>query len=186
MATDYVETAMAEAFDLLRWSVFEDVPNILVTDNAEQPSPNLSSFVGHPIATEAATETPLHEITFTIETLDDYEAYGYVRPRPLIVRRADGGIVTVADVVEQLSAHLIAHKDEILEAKEPLLHARSRGADGELRMSVPALPVEENIPTNTRVFFDGFFGDIESGTRALPIQLWAEGECGESVEEHFN
>ena len=32
----------------------------------------------------------------------------------LVVRRADGGVVTVADVVEQLSVHLIKHKDEIL------------------------------------------------------------------------
>lgn len=67
-----------------------------------------------------------------------------------------------------------------------LLHAESRGTDGKLRMSVPALPVDQEITTNTRIFFEGFFGDTESGSRALPVQLWTEEECGESVEEYFN
>lgn len=181
-----VETSMSEAFDRLRWSVFEEVSKILVADDTERPNPELSPFVSHPIATEAASEIPLHEIAFSIEILDDYEAAEYVRPDPLVVRKADGGIVTVADVVEQLSAHFIAHKDEILEAKEPFLHTTVHSTDGELSMSISPLPVDQDIPADTQVFFDGFFGGIEPGRSALPVQLWAEGEGGESIEDHFN
>ena len=96
-----------------------------------------------------------------MENLDDYEAFEDVSPRLLSVRRADSGIVTVADVVEQLSTHLIAHKGEILEATEPLIHAETRGAAGELRTSNPALPVDQEIPVGTRIFFNRFFGKYQ-------------------------
>ena len=71
MEPDSVEIAVAEVFDLLRWSVFEDASKIFVADDAERPNPDLSPFVGHGIAEKAAIETPRHHIVLTIEILDE-------------------------------------------------------------------------------------------------------------------
>ena len=84
----------------------------------------------------------------------------------LVVRRADGGVVTVADVVGQLSAHFIKHKDEILGANDAM--------------------IVQVVTVDTKFFFNKIFSDIEADQVALPVLLWADSELGESVEEHFN
>ncbi|KAF2132464.1 hypothetical protein P153DRAFT_429593 [Dothidotthia symphoricarpi CBS 119687] len=157
ITTSTAETSMSEVFDLLRGSVFEDVLNILVANNPDRPNPKLSPFISHRIAAEAASDTPLREISFSIETLDKYEAAEYVRPESLVIHRADGGVVTVTDVVKQLSARFIAHKDEILEAKEPLLHATIHNSNNKLRISNLPLPIGQDIPEDTQVYFNRFF-----------------------------
>jgi hypothetical protein len=71
-------------------------------------------------------DIPLHETAFSIEAPNEYEAAKYIRPDPLVMRRADDSIANVADIVEYLSVHFVAHKNEILEAKEPSLHVTRR------------------------------------------------------------
>ena len=58
-------------------------------------------------------------------------------PTLLVVRRADGGVVTVADVVGQLSAHFIRHKDGILGANDAI--------------------IVEVVTVDTKFFFNKFF-----------------------------
>ncbi|KAF1839656.1 hypothetical protein BDW02DRAFT_486452 [Decorospora gaudefroyi] len=157
---------MSDAFERLRWSIFEDVSSIRVVDNLQSPTPNLSPFVGHAIATESASQVPLTKIAFASDDLMQYLDHP---PEALMVSRADGGIVTVADVVEQLSAYFLDHKEEILMAMESLLEA----------ITTP------EISPNTRVFFDGFFGSIEPSGHPLPVCLWIEGQDGQSAEEHW-
>jgi hypothetical protein len=170
MSTTNVTTAMSDAFARIRWSVFEDISKIRIDrDDEENSHAELEPFIGHPIGAEAASEVPLHEITLSIVALDEYEGDIYEAPSPVLIRRKDGGIVTVGDVVEQLAPHLVAHKKEILEAKAPFLNISP-----------------EDIPANTRVFFDQFFGIITPGLNALGVELWAEGEDDESFGEHFN
>ncbi|KAF2274489.1 uncharacterized protein EI97DRAFT_381433 [Westerdykella ornata] len=154
---------MSEAFHSLRWPVFEDISNIRVASDPDSAEPELLPFEGHPIAAEAATKIPLKEIAFSLEVLDNYEAAEFEAPDRVFVRGADGGIVTVADVVKQLSAYFIAHKEAILEAKFPFLD------------------FDKDNLSNTRVFFDGFTFIIEPGMYSLPVELWAEGENGESA-----
>jgi hypothetical protein len=109
--------------------------------------------------------------------LPDYEA-----PRPLLVRRADGGVVTVGDVVEQLSPYLIGHKAKILEAKSPFLQMiHEITAEGEHLVGIPSHG-DVVAPPDTRVAFDGFFGGIPVGRYFLHVELWADGEEGKTLK----
>jgi hypothetical protein len=114
-----VNTAMNPAFRRLRWSVFEDVSNIRVVEDLDSPQPELFPFLDHHIAGEPATKIPLREIPIDIDALMAWETSDYERPESLTVHRADGGAVTVGDVVEQLSGYIIANKDDLLEATAP-------------------------------------------------------------------
>lgn len=124
-----------EAFERLRWSVFEDVSKILVLDEPETQETGLSPFEAHTIAAEPASEIPLSKIAFSIDELNEFAALEtgfsddeldepgakenllHKRPKPLLVSRADNGTVTAADVVQQLSAYFFTHKEGILMAK---------------------------------------------------------------------
>jgi hypothetical protein len=186
MAVSEIDTAMSDEFDRLQWSVFDDISKIQVANNSTSLTPDLLPFVGHPIASEAATQDPLHEIAFCIEALEEFEAFDYEEsdmdaPDPLVVRRADGGIVTIADVVEQLSRYIIVHKDMILEAKSPFVlmtHEITEGGEHVVR-----LPAYEDVlaSPDTKVAFQGFYGNIKAGHYALPVLLWAEGEEGKTL-----
>ena len=156
---------MNDAFDRLRWSIFEDISNILVRDGPKTLNPDLSPFMGHAIATEPASQIPLTEIAFLIHDLAIHhsEFPDYAAPEDLRVSRADGGIVTVKDVVEQLSVYFQTHKEDILMAKED----------------------DVEMTADTRVFFEGFFGKIEPISPSLPVMLWVEGEEGLTYEDHL-
>lgn len=178
MACSEIDTTMSEEFDRLRWSVFEDISRIQVADDSESIEP----FLGDPIASEPATEDPLHEIAFCSDDLQDFEAADFETPEPLIVRRADGGIVTIGDVVEQLSLYFVTHKDKILEAKSAYLETTHEISEaGE---HVVGIPAHENVPAapDTKVVFEGFFGGISAGHCAVRVQLWAEGEEGKTLD----
>lgn len=132
--------------------------------------------MGHTIASEAATEIALHEIAFCIDVCQNVDAPGYEAPKRLLVRSTDGGVVTIADVVEKLSRYLIEHKDKIVEAKSPFLQMTHEVTEeGE---HVSSMPANEDLlaPPDTKVAFAGFFGSIEIGRYVLPVELWAEGE----------
>jgi hypothetical protein len=175
-----------DAFERLRWSVFEDVSNILVLDEPKTQKPGLSPFKGHVIAAELASKIPLTEIAFCIDDLDANELPDYKRPKPLLVSRAGGGTVTVADVVEQLSAYILTHKEDILMVKEACLEesAGDYGA-GDGQGATATLGEGQGTPANIRVFFEGFFGIIEPTMESLPVVLWAEGEAPSSLDERL-
>lgn len=122
---------------------------------------------------------PISEIAISIEDLDNYEAYDYVddesAPDPVHVRRADGGVVTILDVVEQLSPYLITNKDAILEVKAPMIAGTHEIVDG---MHVQGIPAHDESmpPEGTKVWFDGFFGRVQVGTHSVPVCLVADGE----------
>ncbi|CAG5174520.1 uncharacterized protein ALTATR162_LOCUS7806 [Alternaria atra] len=176
-----------DAFRRLRWSIFEDVSNIRVLDDPQMldspfsrtQNPSFSPFVGHAIATEPASQIPLTEIAFSISDLVNYacelpsELNIYTEPEDLRVRRADGGIVTVADVVEQLSAYFITYKEDILLAKD-CSEQRTRYAHERkvYNDNVPSPGEDKEIPADPDVFFDGFFGIIEPTMSSLPVELW--------------
>jgi hypothetical protein len=84
------------------------------------------------------------------------------------VRRKDGGVFTIGDVVKQRSPYFLANQSDILKAKAPFLNTSL-----------------EDLPEKTRIFFDGVFGIITPHKLHLGIELWIEGEDGESVEQHF-
>jgi hypothetical protein len=182
MAFSEIDTNMSEEFDRLRWSVFEDISKIQVADDSESIEPELSPFLGHPVASEPATEDPLDEIAFCSDDLQNFEGADFKAPEPLLVRRADGGIITIADVVEQLSHYFITHKDKILEAKSPSIQATHEITEG--GEHVVGIPASEGVPApaDTKVVFEEFFGGISAGHYAVPVQLWAEGEEGKSLD----
>jgi hypothetical protein len=171
-----VTTTLSSAFRRLRWPIFESIQNIRVFGNSgnwKLDKLETLPFDGHSIATQAATEVPFHQITFDIDTLRDYAQVerAFEMPQPLSVRRADNGIVTVGDVVEQLSAYLLIHKDAILQSKLHLISFKFPGSD--------------EVPPDTRVFFSGFEwnGTIEAGAEEIAVLLWANGEFGDTVEK---
>jgi len=180
-----------EAFERLRWSVFEDITNILVLDD---PKTDLSPFDGHAIASEPASEIPLTKIAFSVDELnqfaaletgfsdDEFDEPGfeenrrYQRPEPLLVTRTDGATVTVADVVQQLSVYFLIHKEDILKAKAYTNGDSSdHGADDD-QAATNTLGKDRGTSPGTRVFFDEFFGIIEPTMNSVPVLLWAEEE----------
>jgi hypothetical protein len=185
-----VENAMNPAFYRLRWSVFEDVSNIRVVDDMDSPQPELLPFEGHPIAKQLPFKLPLQEIPILIRPLLEWEHPTYKRPKALRVRRADGAAVTIADVVEQLSGYLIKYKRDIHEATHLSLSWKTETAeDG---TSVTGLSHAHEDPltgayeysTETRAFFDDL-GDIEVGDAFAYVDLWIEGQYGESIENFW-
>ncbi|KAI4613389.1 uncharacterized protein J4E87_009856 [Alternaria ethzedia] len=173
-----------EAFERLRWSVFKDITNILVLDD---PKTALSPFDGHAIASKSASGIPLTKIAFSIDELnqfaaletgfsdDEFDEPGfeenrrYQRPEPLLVTRADGGTVTVADVVQQLSVYFLTHKEDILMAKAYTNGDMSdHGADDD-QAATNTLAKDQGASPGTRVFFDGFFGIIEPSMDSVPV-----------------
>ncbi|KAI4647670.1 hypothetical protein J4E93_004080 [Alternaria ventricosa] len=183
-----------EAFERLRWSVFEDVSNILVLDEPNTQKPGLSPFEGHAIALEPASEIPLTKIAFSIDELnqfaaletgfsdDEFDEPGfeenrrYQRPEPLLVTRADSGTVTVADVVQQLSVYFSTHKEDILMAKAYTNGDTSDHGADDHQAATNTLGKNRGSSPGTKVFFDGFFGIIEPSMDSVPVLLWAEGE----------
>ncbi|KAI4616752.1 hypothetical protein J4E80_006027 [Alternaria sp. BMP 0032] len=185
-----------EAFERLRWSVFEDISNILVLDLDEPKTqkPDLLPFEGHAIASEPASEIPLTKIVFSIYELNEFAALEtgfsdeefdepgfeenrrYKRPEPLLVTRADGGTVTIADVVQQLSGYFLTHKEDILMAKAYTNGSTSDHRAGDEKAVTTTLGDDRGTSPGTKVFFEGFFGIIEPTMESLPVILWTEGD----------
>jgi hypothetical protein len=178
MATNTLDDSLNMPHDVfndrLRWSIFEDVSIILVLDDPRSQNPYFSPFVGHAIAAEPASQIPLTKIAITNWYIDDYCLYDYEPPDPLLVSRADGGTVTVADVVEQLSAYFASHREDIFMVLE--LYSGKKPCrfvvDGKVEYD-PTLAGGEEISADTKVFFDGFVGIVQPDS-ALPVQLCAE------------
>jgi hypothetical protein len=187
MGFSEIDTSMSEEFNRLRWSVFEDISRIQVADDPDSLSPNLSPFLGHLIASKTATQDPLYLIALIIETIEEQETWSWkestiITPKPLLVRRADGGIITIGDIVEQLSRYIIANKALILLAKGPSIQATHEVTEG--GEDVIGIPADNGAPAlpDTKVAFAGFSGMTEAGFYALPVELWAEGEMGKTLE----
>jgi hypothetical protein len=163
-AIDYgVETTLSEAFNRLRWSVFDHPSKIQVHQDLSRHSPDLLPFHNHPIAGQPATEPPCYKIAFTIEALSYIETPGYKRPRRLMVQRADGNVVTIADVVEQLSPYFNEHREDILWVKAPMLNIPSNSTR-----------YDEEV-WDTKFFFEGFsWGVIEDEYYAIGVEVQAE------------
>lgn len=176
----FIETRLNEnEFGRIRWSIFEPVSLAQVEAEEESPYPDASILHSHPIASLPATITPINEIAFTIMALDEHEAYDYVddesAPDPVYVTREDGGVVTIFDVIEQLSPYLIEHKDAILEVKAPFIASTHEVVDG---MNVLSIPAHDGSmpPPDTKVWFDGFFGGVDIGCHSVAVELLADGE----------
>jgi hypothetical protein len=87
MATSPITTSMNTSFDFLRWSMFLPPSFILVASNPSSlTTPTLTPFPSHSIASEPATEEPLHTLALSIPFLDNYDADGFTAPEPCLVR----------------------------------------------------------------------------------------------------
>jgi hypothetical protein len=170
-----------DAFNRLRWSIFEDVSTILVLDDPRSQNPYFSPFLGHAIAAEPASQIPLTKIAITNWYIDDYSLYDYEPPEPLLVSRADGGTITVADVVEQLSAYFASHREDIFMVLEVYLGKKPCRfvVDGKVEYD-PTLAGDEGLSADTKVFFDGFVGIIQPDLE-LPVLLCAEEDLPERL-----
>jgi hypothetical protein len=105
----------------------------------------------------------------------------------LFVRRADNGIGTIRDVVEQLSPYFLAHKEDILMIEDYTLRSiiNTVGADGkEYPSTTPTLGDGDDIPYEQRVFLNAFSGDVFHSMRSVGVELYAEGESGISLEQY--
>jgi len=192
-----------EAFERLRWSVFEDISNILVLDEPRTQKPDLLPFEGHAIASEPASEIPLNKIAFSIDELNQFAALEtgfsdeefdepgfeenrrYQRPEPLVVTKGDGGTVTVADVVQQLSKYFLTHKEDILKAKAYMSGSTSDHQAGDEQAITTTLGEDRGTSPGTKVFFEGFFGIIEPTMESLPVLLWTEGDGSFSLDDRL-
>jgi hypothetical protein len=175
-------TAPHDAFHRLRWSIFEDVSTILVLDDPRSQNPSFSPFVGHAIAAEPASQIPLTKIAIINSYVNKYDLYDYESPEPLLVSRADGGTVTVADVVEQLSAYFASHREDIFMVLELYLDKMPCRllVDGKVEYDPTILASGEEISPDTKVFFNGCFGIIEPDME-LGVELCAEQDLPERL-----
>ncbi|UPX15133.1 uncharacterized protein EKO05_0005592 [Ascochyta rabiei] len=137
---------MISAFRRLRWSVFEAVSNVHVVEDLDSPQPELFPFLDHQIAGEPATKIPPREI-------------------------ADGGAITIGDILKQLLGYIIDNKDDILEATAPFLSVWTQNAgDGTNVTNIPALR-HYDISDNTRAFFNGFTSEITVDDAGINVDL---------------
>jgi hypothetical protein len=107
----------------------------------------------------------------------------------VLVNRADSGIVTIADVVEQLSAYCETYKEDILIVNEGRLGKRLCHfvVDGKVEYDAIATIGQfgEEIPTDTKDFFERFLGIIEPTMKSLPVRLWAEGQGPSTLDDRL-
>jgi hypothetical protein len=92
----------------------------------------------------------------------------------LLVSRANGSTVTVADVIKQLSAYFASYREDISIVLELYLGKKLCRfvVDGKVEYS-PTLAGGEEISADTKVFFNGFVGIVQPNS-ALSVQLCAE------------
>lgn len=180
-------TINRDAFWRLRWSIFEDTSKIQVMDDPESPNPSLLPFLGHPVAAEPATAIPIHEMFLTINAMCREE-----RPmdeedlEPVEVRRADGGTLTVGDVVEQLSAYLKDHRHEVCEGKAPYLHMTYGTTEDGYSWTGISEHDCFDYPEDLEVFFHEIDADeIEIGEAYVNVVLWADGEDAVSSDYYW-
>jgi hypothetical protein len=154
-------TTLSDDFDRLRWSVFDDVSKIQVyEDLSNKRTSKLSPFHSHPIAKSSATDPPCHKIAFDLDAFSHIETPGYRSPNRCMVCRADGGIVTIADVVGQLSPYLIANEEDIF------------WVVGTTLQFDPPMGPYKGIPANTKLYFEGFSPTIiDEGYYAIEVIL---------------
>jgi hypothetical protein len=119
--------------------------------------------------------------------LDAYYGPNYESPEPVFVSKADGDIMAVEDVVEQLSAYFKTHRDGILMVKEGFSGKRPCRfvLDGKVEYDTIATLGEcENMSADTKVSFEGFLGIVEPTMESLPVRLWAEGQDPSTLDNH--
>lgn len=178
-----------DAFWRLRWSIFKDLSAIQVMDDPEDPKSPLSTFLGHPIAAKSATEIPIHGMFVSVlATMRQERPMGETDPEPLEIRRADGGTLTVGDVVEQLSAYCKHHHDEICEGKSPFLHlSHGTTEDGWSWTGISDQHNLDDYPDDLEVIFHELDTDeIDIEEPYVNVELWADGEDGVSSEYYWN
>jgi hypothetical protein len=173
----HIATELTEELERLHWSVFEPPSHVQVDENEESPYPQSSALSDHPLAALPATQPPIHEIGFSIGPLMEWETLDYEPPEPVLVRRSDGGVVTIKDMVEQLAPYFLAHKDDILEAKGPMIASTHEIVDGQHVVGIPAYDSCNPVNPDTKVWFDGFLSRfINAGDHSVHVELRAEGE----------
>ena len=127
-------------FVRLKWSIFDDISGIQVFRDAEDGSFELRPFTDDAIRTELATSVPLTCMPIEIDILSECdeswkddgscfptmethsedaggeaeEPQYYRSPESLIVKRDDGGPITVEDVVEQVHPYLNKYRHDIV------------------------------------------------------------------------
>lgn len=116
-----------DALRRLYWPVYEDISKVQVFDDPEEDEDDSPKrpFLGHPFSREPVTNYGLTELLIRIgmqegkecHTLDNEE---YEDPK-LVVKREDGGAITMEDFVTQIHPFLLEHKEETLELWEELL-----------------------------------------------------------------
>ncbi|GJC90715.1 hypothetical protein ColLi_13553 [Colletotrichum liriopes] len=116
-----------DALRRLYWPVYRDISEVQVFDDPEEDEEHSPKrpFLGHPLAKERVTNYSLTELLVGIgfqeekecHTLDNDE---YEDPK-LLVKREDGGTITIEDFVMQVHSFLLKHKEETLELWDELL-----------------------------------------------------------------
>lgn len=119
----------------------------------------------------------------------EWEHPYYQYPEKLIVRREDGGVVTVGDVVEQLSEYLVRYKGDIIEATHLSLSWTTEIREDGTAVSGlshahedPDTGAYEIDFDRGRAFFSGFGGHLDEGDEDVYVELWIEGQYGETFE----
>ncbi|KAH0429027.1 hypothetical protein CcaCcLH18_08654 [Colletotrichum camelliae] len=116
-----------DALRRLYWPVYEDISRIQVFDDPEEDENDSPKrpFLGHPFSKEPVTNYGLTELLIRIGIQEDKECHTldneeYEDPK-LLVKREDGGAITMEDFVTQIHPFLLEHKEETLELWELFL-----------------------------------------------------------------
>lgn len=104
-------------------------------EDAGDGSFKLSPLVGHAIASELAMTIPMARMSVYSVLLADFDETDYnddagtdfyQDPPHLVIRRPDGGAVTVGDLVEHVHPYLKANRDDIVEFMDRVFGEASR------------------------------------------------------------
>jgi hypothetical protein len=173
----HIATELTEELDRLRWSIFEPTSNVQVDEDPDSPFPQGAALADHPLAAVPATQPPIAEIAFSIGPLTEWETNEYEAPEPVYVCGSNGGAVTIKDMVEQLAPYFLAHKDDILEAKGPMIECTHEIIDGQHVIGIPAYDSDHPVHPDTKVWFEGFLSRfINVGDHSVHVEMRIEGE----------
>ncbi|KAF9877959.1 hypothetical protein CkaCkLH20_04535 [Colletotrichum karsti] len=105
---------------LLYWPVFGDISEVEVCEVAKDFTSERRPFEGHPMADEPATNYGLTEMIVRIDQLatDNVHSDGRGEDPELVIKRDDGGPVTIGDFVTQAHPFFNLHKETYMEIED--------------------------------------------------------------------
>jgi hypothetical protein len=107
-----------EAFQRLRWKVFDDIQDIQVTEDAGDMDAIWRPFAGHSMSFEFSTQPPVSSMKVDLGSFNHNDFWGDAcldPPVPTLIKHDDRSYLTMKDFVEQFGKYIKDLKEIVVD-----------------------------------------------------------------------